>query len=132
VKPGIELLSEVNGEGAPVLKHQTYRFSLRMWLSRGEPVVWSQPWGENLNVAKLQEEGTLLETELRVDREMMFAGLFHGVQGMRLGGERRLRIAPHLAYGEAGVAGSIPPNALLLVEVKALESRVLVVNKNAV
>lgn len=45
VRPGVELLSEENGNGALVEKHQFYRVSLRMWLSRGEAVVWSQPWG---------------------------------------------------------------------------------------
>ena len=122
MKPGVELLSEVVGEGAPVVRHQFYRFALRMWLSRGEPVVWTQLWGENVDRAELLEGGTLLVTELRIDRVAMFAGLFYGVQGMRIGGERRLRIAPHLAYRDAGVVGSIPSNALLLVEVKVLEA----------
>jgi hypothetical protein len=37
---------------------------------------------------------------------------------MRVGGRRRLRVAPHLAYREAGVPGVIPPNALLTVEIE--------------
>ena len=53
----------------------------------------------------------------------MFAGLFYGVHGMRIGGIRKLRIAPHLGYGETGVPGSIPPNALLTVEVSVLSER---------
>jgi hypothetical protein len=124
LKPGVELLSEVVGDGPLVLRHEFYRFALRMWLSRGEPVVWSSAWGENLNAAQLQEGGTLLSTELRVDRVSMFAGLFYGVEGMRVGGQRKLRIAPHLAYGEAGVPDTVPPNALLMVEV-TVQPRVL-------
>jgi FKBP-type peptidyl-prolyl cis-trans isomerase len=50
----------------------------------------------------------------------MFAGLFYGVEGMRVGRTRRLRIAPHLAYRETGVPGVIPPNALVIVEVEVL------------
>jgi FKBP-type peptidyl-prolyl cis-trans isomerase len=53
----------------------------------------------------------------------MFAGLFYGVEGMRVGGTRRLRIAPHLAYREAGLPGVIPPNALLTVEVLVVDER---------
>jgi FKBP-type peptidyl-prolyl cis-trans isomerase len=47
-------------------------------------------------------------------------GLFYGVEGMRIGGTRRLEIAPHLAYGVRGVPGVIPPGALLIAEVAIL------------
>ena len=50
-------------------------------------------------------------------------GLFYGVEGMQVGGTRRLEIAPHLAYGERGVPDSIPANALLVAEITILESR---------
>ena len=42
---------------------------------------------------------------------------------MRVGGTRTLRIAPHLAYGERGIPGVIPPNAVLTVEVAVLSER---------
>jgi FKBP-type peptidyl-prolyl cis-trans isomerase FkpA len=42
---------------------------------------------------------------------------------MRVGGTRRLEIAPHLAYGDAGIPGRIPPAAVLVVEITILESR---------
>ena len=64
-----------------------------------------------------------LFTSLRVDRECMFAGLFYGVEGMNVGGTRRLRVAPHLGYREQGVPGIIPPNALLIVEVHIVGQR---------
>lgn len=122
VRPGVELLSEENGIGALVEKHQFYRVSLRMWLSHGDAVVWSQPWGL-IDHAEISDGGTTLVTDLRVDREFMFAGLFYGIQGMRVGGTRKLRVAPHLAYREAGIPGSIPSNALLTVELKVLSKR---------
>ena len=50
----------------------------------------------------------------------MFDGLFYGVEGMRVGGKRRLRVAPHLAYREVGVPGVIPPNALVSVEIEVV------------
>ena len=122
MRPGIELLGEDVGSGVPVEKLAFYQFKLRMWLSGGDPVRWSEPWGL-IDRGRLEEDGTALVTDLRVDRVFMFAGLFYGVQGMRVGGTRRLRIAPHLAYREAGVPGSIPPNALLTVEVAVLSER---------
>jgi FKBP-type peptidyl-prolyl cis-trans isomerase len=45
------------------------------------------------------------------------------VEGMRVGGTRRLEIAPHLAYGDRGVPGVVPAGALLTAEVTMLEAR---------
>ena len=59
-------------------------------------------------------------TEVRVDRRSLIAGLFYGVEGMRVGGTRRLEIAPHLAYGDRGVPGVIPASALLTAEITIL------------
>lgn len=42
-----------------------------------------------------------------------------GVAGMKIGGVRKLTIAPELGYG-AQSAGSIPPNSTLLFEVELL------------
>jgi len=83
---------------------------------------WSTPCGR-VDRARIEDDGTTLFTSRRVDREFMFAGLFYGVEGMRVGGLRRLRVAPHLAYRQAGVPGVVPPNALLTVEVTVLARR---------
>lgn len=48
------------------------------------------------------------------------AGLEYGVEGMRAGGRRRIRVGPHLGYGARGVPGRVPANALLTFEVELL------------
>lgn len=123
MRPGVELLEDAPGLGPLVEKKVFYDFRLRMWLSRGDPIRWTKPWGL-FDRARIEDDGTTLFTSLRVDREFMFGGLFYGVQGMRVGGTRRIRVAPHLAYREAGVPGVVPPNALLVVEVQVLSERV--------
>ena len=41
--------------------------------------------------ARLENEGTMLLTDLRIDRENLFAGLLQGIEGMRGGGIRKLK-----------------------------------------
>ncbi|NNN03799.1 MAG: FKBP-type peptidyl-prolyl cis-trans isomerase [Acidimicrobiaceae bacterium] len=53
----------------------------------------------------------------------VIAGWDQGVQGMRIGGQRRLVIPPHLAYGDRGAGGVIRPGETLIFVVDLLELR---------
>jgi FKBP-type peptidyl-prolyl cis-trans isomerase len=70
----------------------------------------------------LEDDGSALMTEVRIDRHQLANGLFYGCEGMRVGGRRRLKISPHLAYGASGIPGVIPENAVITAEIAVLDA----------
>ena len=61
--------------------------------------------------------------DFRLGVGQVISGWDQGVQGMKVGGRRRLVIPPHLAYGERGAGGVIGPNETLIFVVDLLEVR---------
>jgi peptidylprolyl isomerase len=53
----------------------------------------------------------------------VIAGWDQGVQGMKVGGRRKLTIPPHLGYGAQGAPGAIKPNETLIFVVDLLGVR---------
>jgi ankyrin repeat protein len=122
LRSGLTLLVDIPGTGELVRRQHIYRIRLRLWLNHGQPVRRQTAWGA-VGVARLEDGGETLITEVRIDRRSLVNGLFYGVEGMRVGGMRRLEIAPHLGYGDRGVAGMIPGGAVLNAEITIIEAR---------
>jgi peptidylprolyl isomerase len=96
------------GDGAAASRGSEVTVHYTGWLSNGEQFDSSreqQPFSFRLG------SGEVIQ------------GWDEGVEGMRVGGRRRLVIPPALAYGEQGAGGVIPPGATLVFDVELLEVR---------
>ncbi len=71
------------------------------------------------------ENGKQIDGSASADRPTIFTlgvgqvipGWEQGMEGMRVGGKRQLRIPPELAYGPAG-SPEVPPNSTLIYDVE--------------
>lgn len=78
-------------------------------------------------IGKLEKDGKVFDSNkkgkpfsFKLGAGEVIKGWEIGIQGLSAGGERRITIPPHLAYGSKGVPG-IPANATLVFDVKLLE-----------
>ncbi len=102
---GIKIVEDEPGDGTIVEPGELVSFDLQITLNRGEVVHPRQ------------------RATIRVGDRHVFPGLSKSVDGMRRGGYRKTRVAPHLAYGAEGVIGKIPPEAVLICEIWVVNSR---------
>ena len=119
---GIEILSEEGGDGDVIERGEYYTLSTKIWLNKGEPVKWEKPSGV-FDQGSISPDKTELISDFRIDREQLIPGIFYGCEGIKIGGTRKLKVPPHLAYGEKGIEEMIPPNALLTIEIKIIKKR---------
>ncbi len=60
-------------------------------------------------------------SDFPLERDALIPGMFQGLSGTRVGGERWIRVPPELAYGQRGVPGVIPSNATLVFRVEVVD-----------
>lgn len=61
--------------------------------------------------------------DFRLGVGQVISGWDQGVEGMKVGGRRRLVIPPHLGYGERGAGGVIKPGETLIFVVDLIDVR---------
>jgi len=100
----IEDLSEGSGAAATAGQHVTVHYT--GWLTDGTKFDSSKDRGDPF--------------DFPLGARHVIAGWDEGVQGMKVGGTRKLTIPSQLGYGARGAGGVIPPNATLVFEVELL------------
>ena len=81
----------------------------------------SKPDSHGAKFDSSRDRGTPFGFTLGAGR--VIKGWDEGVQGMKVGGTRKLTIPANLGYGAQGAGGVIPPNAILVFDVDLLDLR---------
>ena len=102
---GLEVTDLVEGTGAEAKAGQTVQVHYTGWLTDGRKFDSSRDRGQPFSFG--------------LGRGQVIRGWDEGVQGMKVGGRRKLTIPPDLGYGRQG-AGPIPAGATLVFTVELL------------
>ena len=101
---GLEYWNIKMGTGALAIPGKKVKVDYTGWLTNGKKFDSSV--------------GTGQPYEFTLGNGEVIKGWDEGIQGMKVGGKRQLRIPPQLAYGEQGHPPVIPPNSTLIFDVQ--------------
>jgi FKBP-type peptidyl-prolyl cis-trans isomerase FkpA len=104
---GLQYEDVTTGSGAEACAGQTVSVHYTGWLTDGTKFDSSKDRNQPF--------------EFALGAGMVIKGWDEGVQGMKIGGVRRLTVPAQLGYGARGAGGVIPPNATLVFEVELLD-----------
>ncbi|AHB77492.1 MULTISPECIES: FKBP-type peptidyl-prolyl cis-trans isomerase [Pandoraea] len=107
ISSGLEYDDLQVGEGAEAVAGKTVSVHYTGWLTDGTKFDSSKDRNQPFDFV--------------LGGGMVIRGWDEGVQGMKVGGKRKLVIPPQLGYGARGAGGVIPPNATLVFEVELLD-----------
>jgi FKBP-type peptidyl-prolyl cis-trans isomerase len=110
-KSGLRYIDLKLGEGDEARPGQVVEVQYTGWLQdgNGTPFETSRDCDEPLT--------------FRVGAGDVLKGWDEGIQGMKVGGKRKLVIPPELGYGKQGAGSVVPPNATLVFEFELLAVR---------
>jgi FKBP-type peptidyl-prolyl cis-trans isomerase (trigger factor) len=116
---GLTLLEEREGEGKPVNKGDRVVYNSRLFLNKGDEVRLNETQATHLpkEMIRVADGVTLIDRTIVLGRREAVAGVEYALLGMKVGGYRKVRVSPHLAYRDKGIPDLIPPNSVLICEI---------------
>lgn len=116
---GLKLLEEREGVGTPANKGDRVVYNTRIFLNQGDEVMLNETQAEYLPTDMIRVEGgvTFVDHKTMLGSRQTIAGVEHALMEMKVGGYRKVRISPHLAYRDKGIPDLIPPDAVLICEI---------------
>lgn len=104
---GLQYQELKEGTGDAAKKGDTVEVHYTGWLKNGKKFDSSLDRGQPFS--------------FKLGAGMVIKGWDEGVQGIKVGGKRKLMIPPELGYGKKGAGDAIPPDADLIFEVELLK-----------
>jgi len=116
---GLKLLEEREGAGTPANKGDRVVYNSRLFLNKGDEVPLNAKQVEHLPKDMIRVEGgvTFVDHKTVLGSRQTIAGVEHALMGMKVGGYRKVRVSPHLAYRDKGIPDLIPPDAVLICDI---------------
>ena len=121
IESGIKLLGEIEGTGEVASRGDCVVYNLRGFLSRGDEVpinnlspdhraklLAAQP-----DIFTIRDGCELINYVCQIGKRDAIAGVEHTLVGMKVGGFRKVKVSPHLAFRDGGVDNKIPANAVI-------------------
>jgi FKBP-type peptidyl-prolyl cis-trans isomerase len=104
---GVKYWDIQSGEGTPAVKGHVVKVLYKAWVEGG----------------KMFDSSTSLDkpTIFTLGAGQVIPGWEEGMEGMKAGGKRQIRVPAELAYGAAGVPPIVPPNSNLIFDVLLIE-----------
>ena len=103
---GIEILSDTPGTGPVIKNHYKVSVHYRGYLQDGT----------EFDSSFKRNQTFVFQIGLR----QVIPGWESGIIGMKVGGKRKIKIPPELAYGNNGAGDIIPPNATLIFDIEII------------
>jgi len=117
---GLKLLDEREGAGTSAKKGERVVYNTRLLLNQGDVVPLNDLQAKQLpkEMVRVEAGVTFIDHTIVLGRRQAIAGVEHALMGMKVGGYRKVRVSPHLAYRENGLADLVPSDAVLIVELR--------------
>jgi len=115
---GLKLLDEREGDGPSAQKGDRVMFHMRLFLNKGDEIPLNQTQAKHIpkEMTRVVDDVPFVDRTIVLGRREAMAGVEHALMGMKVGGYRKVRVSPHLAYRDKGIPDLIPPDAVLIVE----------------